>query len=298
MNDRKHTATSGRPIGDLPIGRINSFAHAWSGVGGREGLLKAMTKNPETGHRALLEAYFPDEVAKAKALAASDPRPEYCISLKEQLETLALRNDELRFGFTEKEIWNAARELDRLQLSWPDKEGEILTLAGYQDTLFGSWRMHEKAIRATYLNQSICVGFSKRHVNMGKPHGIQPTLQLLEGITHPAKPCIRVERIDLLAHWDRRGGLAPDKVRDQTSAHIGLLATAWQHPTLTRLQDATSWPHWNVAGVLVNMPGYDLRSFCPYVYWAGIDLRVNAHVADGASHGCSSPVLRECWDLT
>jgi len=226
------------------------------------------------------------------------PVPDYCVSLEAQFQRLVKFNRELSFGFSDKLLANAERALKRLSPTWPEQQGTILTLVPYGASVWETHQMHGRAIRATYSGAELSVwhGFQSEHQDMGQSHGEMPTIRLLSGIKHPAKPCIWLERIDLLTHWDKQNGLAPNKVRGKESAHMGLLASAWQHKALVQLQDGTIWPYWNLAGVEVNVPGCELWSHCPYVDWDRDDRYLYWGALDVAypNRDCSSPVLREC----
>ena len=70
------------------------------------------------------------------------------------------------------------------------------------------------------------------------------------------RDCVRIEVIDLGAHWNTKQGFVPNEVRGKDSAHAAVLYSAAEDPDWVRQMDGKTVPYVMAGGYDLTVPGY------------------------------------------
>jgi len=119
-------------------------------------------------------------------------------------------------------------------------------------------------------------------------------VRLLNGVPD-RRNCLRIEVVDLGAHWNPKDGFIPSEIRGPNSATFAVIYAAAQNPAWVRQMDGANVPFALAGGLELNVPGYDGWAFLPSVWFdrdygaAGL----NGGLCDYRYHEHALPILWE-----
>lgn len=105
--------------------------------------------------------------------------------------------------------------------------------------------------------------------------------------------CVRIEVIDLAAHFNPTDGTVAKDVRGKDSAHFAVIYAAAQDPTWVRQIDGEKVPWVLACGLEFSVPGCDAWWYSPYVCWGGGEAGLNANHVGYRFRSTAMAVLRE-----
>lgn len=117
-------------------------------------------------------------------------------------------------------------------------------------------------------------------------------VRLLEGIPDHQN-CVRIEVVDLGAHWNPKEGFVPKDVRSAKSATFAVIYAAAQHPEWVRQMDGETVPYALVGGLELNVPGSGPWMRLPDVWRRGGRMELSGNWVGGRYRGSALPSLRE-----
>ena len=208
----------------------------------------------------------------------SEPIQEMFVSADIQLANVRRWNEERNWGFTEEQIRRAAQEVPVL----------------YREPLVPVVLVpYLKTVQAT-LEELWTVGCSAVQPDKGRYKELKSDkkhLRLLDGITH--EPGLRWEVIDLGANWDSQNGTRPIDVRNQNSAHAGVLAAAAHFPKWVQAMDGKKVPYACMPGYQVTLPGFEAWRSLPCLFWhrSYREVRLHAYWDDYRNDNWACPVV-------
>lgn len=117
-------------------------------------------------------------------------------------------------------------------------------------------------------------------------------VRLLEGAPDH-RNCIRIEVVDLGAHWDPKNGFIPKDVRSIKSATFTVIYAAAQNPEWVRQMNGRDVPYALSGGLELNVPGYDLWARLPDVWHRGGEAGLDGRWIGYQEHEYALPCLWE-----
>lgn len=93
-------------------------------------------------------------------------------------------------------------------------------------------------------------------------------VRLLQGIPD-LRNCVRIEVVDLGAHFNPKDGFIPKDIRGSCSATFAVIYAAAQNPEWVWQMDSSKVPFALVGGLELNVPGFDEWSGIPHVWPCG-----------------------------
>lgn len=117
-------------------------------------------------------------------------------------------------------------------------------------------------------------------------------VRLLEGAPDH-RNCVRIEVVDLGAHWDLKNGFIPKNVRSPKSATFAVIYAAAQNPEWVRQMNGRDVPYALSGGLELNVPGRGLWASLPYVWRSGDEAGLDGHWLGRRYRGYALPCLWE-----
>lgn len=117
-------------------------------------------------------------------------------------------------------------------------------------------------------------------------------VRLLEGVPDHQN-CVRIEVVDLGAHWDPKNGFIPKGVRSVKSATFAAIYAVAQNSEWFRQMDGKTVPYALVGGLELNVPGNDLWADLPNVWHNGARAKLDGNWLGARYRGSALPCLWE-----
>ena len=210
----------------------------------------------------------------------SDLIHDMFVSPEAQLANVRSWNISRSWGFTEEDFRAAEAVLE--QQAWPSDRLTVLVLVPYLANV------------GITFEELWVVAFEQQpnHWRWEELKSTPDNLRLLEDIEH--KPGLRWEVIDLGANWDAKTGVRPMDVRDASSAHAGVLASAAHFPKWVQAMDGTKVPFVWLPGYQATIPGYEAWTSVPCLSWGRDDreVQLDASWSDDRPQRWAAPVVR------
>lgn len=200
-----------------------------------------------------------------------------------QIEALRQRNRECKLGFKDEHF----AQLPTEEPVWSDDPRVVWVVTAYTETEGATFEMYTQWIKEIYTEP--------HYWRWDKLQSDRKHLRLLEGIKHPGR-CLRLEKIHLAAHWDKRNGIRPLDVRSaKDSPHAGVLAAVASFPKWVQAMDGDKVPYVWLPGYEVTVEGHNPWSLVPDVDRISGAQQVVLHAfsADFRIFSWAVPALRE-----